>query len=266
MKIGGLQKVSTIDYPGEIACVVFLWGCNFRCGFCYNPDLVVRDVEGEFESEEVLSFLSKRMGKLDAVVITGGEPLLSLDLDFVRRVKAMGFKVKIDTNGSCPERLRELVDEELVDYVAMDVKGAKEDYFDITGVDVDMGKIEESMRIVDSFGKGEMGLDKQNEGLGQLSKNGTQILADSDGLDSRSEFRTTVTGLFHDVDRLRKMGVWMGEVCGGKPGKIFLQGFKRNEEGMIGKEFLKEKDVLESDVLVMKEGVEDLFGEVGVRV
>jgi anaerobic ribonucleoside-triphosphate reductase activating protein len=262
MRIGGLQKVSTIDYPGEISCVVFLWGCNFRCGFCHNPDLVVRELVNEFDSEKVLDFLSKRMGKLDAVVITGGEPLLSLDFDFVRKIKGMGFKVKLDTNGSFPERLREFVDEGLVDYIAMDIKGCREDYSRVCGVDVDVGKIEESMRIVDDFGKRKQ--DEQDLELGHLKQNSTRMNTDEHGL--RSEFRNTVVGRFHDVERLRRMGEWMGEVLGRKPGRIFLQGFRRNEEGMIGADFLKERDVLESDVLEMKMGVEDLFGEVEVRV
>jgi len=209
MKIAGLQKVSTIDYPGEICCVVFLWGCNFRCGFCYNPDLVVRDSGGEFSQEYVLEFLSKRKGKLDAVCITGGEPLLSLDFEFVRKIREMGFKVKLDTNGSFPERLRELVEEGLIDYVAMDVKGCREDYSKVAGVDVDVSKIEESIKIVNDFG---------------------------------GEFRTTIVPGLHDVDKLIVMGEWMGEVCDGRPNRIFLQGFKVARDGMIDMGFMKKRD------------------------
>ena len=158
MKIAGLQKVSTIDYPGEICCVVFLWGCNFRCGFCYNSSLILSEqVAGgrwqvtSFSEEYVLNFLSKRIGKLDGVCITGGEPLLSLDFDFVRKIKDMGFKVKIDTNGSFPERLREMIDLGLVDYIAMDVKTCEEDYCKVVNVEVDLKKIEESIKIVNEF-------------------------------------------------------------------------------------------------------------------
>jgi len=243
MKIGGLQKVSTIDYPGEICCVVFLWGCNFRCGFCYNLGLVVRECEEEFSQEEFFEFLKKRVGKLDAVCISGGEPLVSLDLDFVRRIKDMGFKVKLDTNGSFPGKLRELVDEGLVDYIAMDVKGVREDYLKIISADVDLGKIEESIKIVNDFGI-------RNKEKGK----------------SGAEFRTTVVPGFHDLENLRKMGEWMGEICDGKPKRIFLQGFKASKEGMIDMSFLEKADVLESELLGMKGELDGLFGEVGVRV
>jgi len=232
MKIAGLQKVSTIDYPGEICCVVFLWGCNFRCGFCYNPDLVVGKSERDFSKEEVLEFLKKRVGKLDGVCISGGEPLMSLNFDFVRKIKEMGFKVKIDTNGSFPERLKEMVDSNLVDYIAMDVKGARGDYEEIVQVSVDIEKIEESIRIVNGF---------------------------------EGEFRTTVVPGLHDVEKLRKMGEWMNKVCEGKPKRIFLQGFKWGE-GMIDLSFAQKGEVLGSELIQLKDGLKDLFNEVGIRV
>lgn len=233
MKIAGLQKVSTIDYPGEICCVVFLHGCNFRCGFCYNPDLVVGDCEGEFSREYVLGFLKGRAGKLDAVCFTGGEALMTLDFDFVKQIKDLGFKIKVDTNGGFPDRLAEMIEKGLVDYIAMDVKGAKDDYSKIAGVRVDLEAIEESIRIVNDFGE--------------------------------SEFRTTVVPGLHDVGQLERMGKWLNEVCEGKPERIFLQGFKRNEEGMIDTEFMGKMDTLERDLVLMKDTVEGLFGEVGVR-
>mgnify|MGYP003964492555 CR=1 FL=1 len=242
MKIGGLQKVSTIDYPGEICCIVFLWGCNFRCGFCYNSDLVVKNSEGAFSEEEVLEFLKGRVGKLDAVCISGGEPLVSLDFDFIRRIRELGFKIKLDTNGSFPERLKEMIDEGLVDYIAMDVKGAKEDYSRVTGVEVDVKKIEESIKIVNDF--------------------------------ENSEFRTTVVPGFHDEASLVSMGEWIGEVCGGsssemtlvspKPGRIFLQGFKP-QTSMIDSKFMDKAEVSEKELLKLKGVLNELFGEVGVR-
>jgi pyruvate formate lyase activating enzyme len=232
MKIAGLQKVSTIDYPGEICCIVFLWGCNFRCGFCYNPELVIGKSEGGFSEEKVLEFLKKRIGKLDGVCITGGEPLISLDFDFVRKIKDMGFKIKVDSNGSFPERLREMVENQLVDYIAMDVKGAKEDYEKIAGVSVDIEKIEESIEIVNDFG---------------------------------GEFRTTVVPGLHDGEKLRKMGEWMGKVCRGKPKRIFLQGFKGGK-GMIDPSFVSKDEVLEEELVRLKDGLRGLFGEVGIRV
>ena len=231
--------MSTIDYSGQIACVVFLRGCNFRCGFCHNPELVLGDDKQgvEFSERDVLEFLSRRLGKLDAVVISGGEPLLSLSFDFVRKIKSMGFKIKIDTNGTSPGKLRELIDEKLIDCIAMDVKGCAEDYSKICGIDVDVWKIEESMRIVDEFGRG----------------------------DGMSEFRTTVVGRFHDLERLKMMGEWMNGVLGRKPKMIFLQGFRRSDSGMIDSDFLRERDVVEEVVLEMRDGVLDLFEGVGIR-
>ena len=234
MKISGLQRVSTIDYPREIACTIFLHGCNFRCGFCYNPDLVIRGFEGGFSEEDILNFLKKRIGKLDAVCITGGEPLMSLDFDFVRKIKDLGFKVKIDTNGSFPSRLREMIDLGLVDYIAMDVKGARENYSKVAGVDVDLERIEESIRMIYGFGN--------------------------------YEFRTTVVGRFHSEESVVKMAKWLNEICGAKPKKFFLQGFKCNKDGMIDSDFLKEKDVDEKYLIELKECVEKFFWEVGVRV
>ncbi len=269
MKIAGLQKVSTIDYPGEIAAIVFLWGCNFRCGFCYNPDLVTKECDDIFSEEYVLDFLSKRVGKLDAVCITGGEPLMMLDMEFVLKIKKMGFKIKLDTNGSFPDRLSEMIKEGLVDYIAMDVKGAREDYEGVVGVDVDLGKIEESMKIVNDFGKKKieprMNANEREFLKDEKGENSTRTNADKRG-QVKSEFRTTVVPGLHDLEKLRKMGEWMGEVCGERPGRIFLQGFKVNKEGMIDSSFLGKRDFLEGDLVRIREGVLDLFGEVGLRV
>ncbi|MFA6010830.1 MAG: anaerobic ribonucleoside-triphosphate reductase activating protein [Desulfobacteraceae bacterium] len=125
MNIGGYIKSSLIDFPGTISCVVFTQGCNFHCPYCHNPDLVPmnRRKDELVSSESIFSFLERRKGLLDGVVVTGGEPTLQKGLiDFLRRVKAMGFRVKLDTNGSRPQVLRVLFAENLVDYVAMDVK------------------------------------------------------------------------------------------------------------------------------------------------
>jgi len=248
MKISGLQKVSTIDYPGEIACTIFLYGCNFRCGFCYNPALVIGDdggamgngqlAMGEFSEGDILDFLEKRVGKLDAVCITGGEPLMSLDFDFVRKIKDLGYKVKVDTNGSFPDRLKEMIDLNLVDYVAMDIKGAKDIYSKVAGVNVDVKKIEESIKIINDF----------------------------DGGSGRGEFRTTIVGRFHSKENVVEMAKWLNEVCGGKPKRFFLQGFKVNKEGMIDSSFNSEVDVSEGILGELKGLVEGYFLEVGVRV
>src|SRR3989338_8819499 len=130
MLIKGLQKLTLIDYPGNVACTVFLHGCNFRCGFCHNPELVNNpSLAGRtIPEKEVLDFLERLRGVLDGVCFTGGECLISLDKSFVRKVKEMGYFVKIDTNGSFPDKLKEFIDEKLVDFVAMDVKASPEKY------------------------------------------------------------------------------------------------------------------------------------------
>lgn len=125
MKIAGLVRSSLIDYPGKVAAVVFTQGCNFRCGFCHNPDLIAIDNQQSIISEqEILDFLKTRVGKLDGVVITGGEPLIQPDIEeFIAKIKGLGFLIKLDTNGSSPDKLARLIDAGLVDYIAMDIKG-----------------------------------------------------------------------------------------------------------------------------------------------
>lgn len=154
MRIGGLQKVSLIDYPGKVCAVVFTQGCNFRCPYCHNPELVDPDLFGVCESEDLLmSFLEKRKGKLDAVSITGGEPTIQEDLiEFVRRVKNMGYFVKIDTNGSTPDVIQSIIDAKLVDYIAMDVKGPLNKYRMLTQSNVDENEIRRSIAMIMASG------------------------------------------------------------------------------------------------------------------
>lgn len=152
-KLAGLQKTTFIDYPEKIACIVFTQGCNFRCGYCHNPEL--------FENKEpVLSvpaffeFLNKRKGKLDGVVITGGEPTLHCKdlIEFIKEVKSLGFLVKLDTNGTHPDVLQELLSENLLDYIAMDIKAPLAKYKDITRVDVDTDIIKKSIDMIMNSG------------------------------------------------------------------------------------------------------------------
>jgi pyruvate formate lyase activating enzyme len=131
MHIGGFQKTSLIDFPGTVACVVFTTGCNFVCPFCHNPDLAAGPVTGtgSHTPEDIFSFLMARKGLVDGVVITGGEPCLQPDLcDVICRIREMGFHVKLDTNGSCPDVLASLLDRSLLDYVAMDIKTGRSMY------------------------------------------------------------------------------------------------------------------------------------------
>lgn len=148
MIFGGLQKLTLLDFPGVVACILFTRGCNFLCPFCHNALLVNRmSAATEIDEEEVISFLNKRKGILEGVCISGGEPLLHPELgNFIRRVKALGYKVKLDTNGSLPKRLKALASEGLLDYVAMDIKNSLEKYPMTAGTaNINVQDIEESI-------------------------------------------------------------------------------------------------------------------------
>jgi len=150
MKIGYVQKTSFIDYPGKISAVVFMQGCNFRCPYCHNPELV--DPERYCDiifMEEVYSYLEKRRGKLDAVVITGGEPTLQSGLiGFMQRVKSMGYLVKLDTNGSRPKIIQDALSKNLLDYLAMDIKAPWDKYSHVAGSLVNITHIKKSMATI----------------------------------------------------------------------------------------------------------------------
>jgi pyruvate formate lyase activating enzyme len=157
MIIGGLEKLSLLDYPGQIAAIVFTQGCNFRCHFCYNPMLVLplsrTNIDQKDSSlinkDDLFAFLEDRRGKLDAVVITGGEPTIHQDLpEFIEAIKKLGFLVKLDTNGTNPEMLEKLLDKKLLDYIAMDVKAPFDKYENVVGVKIDLNKIKKSVKII----------------------------------------------------------------------------------------------------------------------
>jgi len=150
MVIGGIQRFSLIDYPGKISAIIFTRGCNFRCPYCHNPELVDpnRYVDA-LEEEQLWEFLQRRQHKLDAVVITGGEPTLHDGLElFIEKIKTMGFLVKLDTNGSNPRVLKNLLSENLLDYVAMDIKAPLEKYSEVARIPVAVENIEESIMLI----------------------------------------------------------------------------------------------------------------------
>lgn len=157
MIFGGLQQISLIDYPGRICAIIFTTGCNFRCKFCYNKEIVLPELIKDqivLLEEDILDFLKSRIGKLEAVCITGGEPTLHADLKtFMKKVKDLGFLIKLDTNGTNPDILKELIDLKLVDYIAMDIKGPlnEKGYDKVTGIKTDIQKIKESIKLVKSF-------------------------------------------------------------------------------------------------------------------
>ena len=151
MIVSGLQKLTLLDYPGKVACTVFTGGCNFRCPFCHNASLVLpQRLSHELTEEEILSFLKKRCGILDGVAITGGEPLLHQDIGlFLRKVRALGYKIKLDTNGFFPDRLGALIRDGLVDRVAMDVKNSPALYAVTAGVPaLDISPVEKSRDLL----------------------------------------------------------------------------------------------------------------------
>ena len=155
MKIQGIQKLTLLDFPDRTACTVFTGGCNMRCPFCHNASLVLRPGENPALSEqELIAFLKKRQGILDGVAITGGEPLMQHDLrEFIVQVRALGYAVKLDTNGSYPDRLAALIYEGLLDYVAMDVKNCREKYALTTGVPhFDITPVEQSIALLRASG------------------------------------------------------------------------------------------------------------------
>ncbi len=151
MKFYGMQKMTLLDYPGYVACTLFTGGCNFRCPFCHNA-LLVLDLDENYTipEEEVLAFLKKRQGLLDGVCVTGGEPLINKDIgDFLSKVKELGFKIKLDTNGTNPALLKELVSQNLVDYVAVDIKNSPEKYAETVGLkSFDMSTINETVNFL----------------------------------------------------------------------------------------------------------------------
>ena len=150
MYIGGVQKFSTVDYPGYVVAGVFTIGCNMRCGYCHNPELVLPEqYAGNIPAHEVLAFLKTRQGLLDGVAISGGEPTMQPELpQFIRKVKAMGFRVKLDTNGTNPGVLRQLLAEHLVDFIAMDIKGPLDKYVAIAARPVNLAAIQESIALI----------------------------------------------------------------------------------------------------------------------
>ncbi|MBR2006068.1 MAG: anaerobic ribonucleoside-triphosphate reductase activating protein [Thermoguttaceae bacterium] len=150
MLIKGLQKLTLLDYPGKMACTVFTAGCNFRCPFCHNASLVTNIDEERISEEDFFSFLQKRQGIIEGVCVTGGEPTLQPDLkEFLKKIKDLGYSVKLDTNGYRPEVLKDVVNSGLVDYVAMDIKNSQAKYASTCGLDnLDIAKINESVQFL----------------------------------------------------------------------------------------------------------------------
>lgn len=154
MQFGGFEKFTLIDYPTKVACMVYTIGCNFRCPYCHNPELVDETVSTAIDEKEILDFLKTRTGMLDGIVITGGEPTMHGDdlLSFMRQVKKLGFLVKLDSNGTNPVVLRQAIDEKIVDYIAMDIKSPLSKYTETVGRPVHVDNIKKSIKILKESG------------------------------------------------------------------------------------------------------------------
>lgn len=226
--ICGLQKMTLLDFPGKIACTVFLGGCNFRCPFCHNSELFMGEQEKIMEDEEFFAFLKTRKGLLDGVCVTGGEPTLYKNLpEFLSRIKEMGFPVKLDTNGYRPEIVKELVAKGLVDYIAMDVKNSPAMYAQTVGLEkMNMAAIEESLKFL--------------------------IEGNVD-----YELRTTLVGQLHNEASIQDMGVWLGGLVPGKqPKKLFLQTFVDRDTVLFSGLSAPEKETTEAFANILKPFVE----------
>lgn len=199
MLIAGLQKMTLLDFPGRVACTVFLGGCNFRCPFCHNSQLLCAP-EAVMQEQELLAFLQKRKGLLDGVCVTGGEPTLQPGLpQFLETIRAMGYQVKLDTNGYRPDVLRRLIEQGLVDYVAMDIKNGPEHYAPTCGLErMDLKKIEESVSVL---------------------------------LEGRVDYelRTTVVRPLHNGQSIAAMAEWIGNLSKTPAKRWFLQPFVDRE-------------------------------------
>jgi len=230
-RVGGLQKLTLIDFPGRLAATIFLTGCNFRCPFCYSSELVLPEKikkQPKISQKELFKFLKERKKLIDGVVICGGEPVISKGLiPLIKKIKKMGFLVKLDTNGSNPEMLKKLIDSELIDYVAMDIKGPKENYSKFTGVKVDIKKIQKSIDILKA---------------GKIE----------------AEFRSTIVPSLHAREDVIAMAKW---IRGAK--KYYLQNFR--PEKTIDPKFEKVKPYPEEFLLEIQKVISPFFEACQVR-
>ncbi len=230
MILGGLQKLTLIDYPGKIAATVFTIGCNFYCPFCHNPELVdpqkIKD-QPRVSEEEFFEFLKGRQGLLEGVCITGGEPTLQTDLpEFIKKIKELGFLVKLDSNGTHPNVIEKLLADKLVDYVAMDIKAPLEKYKKVAGPSISLEDIQRSVEL-------------------------TRLAPDY-------EFRTTILPAIHSKKDILSIGRWLQ---GAK--KYFLQQFRPIKT--LNPAFENEKPFKWDDVVKFKNTLEIFFDKVEIR-
>ena len=199
MVINGFDKVTLLNYPGKVACTIFTKGCNFKCEFCHNSGLIDNSNIGIINEIEIFKYLEKRKNILDGVCISGGEPLIQKDIKiFIKRIKDMGYKVKLDTNGSNPKLLSELINDNLIDYVAMDIKNVFDKYKTIAGDNVNIDNIKESIKVIEES-------------------------------NIEYEFRTTLVHEYHTINDIREILKLIN-----KKSPYYLQNFV-NSDGVVNK-------------------------------
>ena len=226
MIIGGFQKLTLVDYPGHTACIVFTQGCNFKCPFCHNSDLISCNNSNKIDEQVLFDYLDKRKGLIDGVCISGGEPLLQKDIElFIKKIKEKGYKIKLDTNGSNPSLLKELLDEGYLDYVAMDIKNSFTKYDLTTGIKTNIEKIKESINILKSS-----------------------------TIDY--EFRTTIAKELHTLDDLKNILEYIGSNV-----KFYIQNYRDCEQ--VLKKGLTEFN--KNELLLIKENLERKYPNVVIR-
>ena len=225
MRIAGFQKLTLLDFPNNVACIIFTQGCNYKCPYCHNSGLVGHENDELIDEEEIFSYLKKRKGVIDGIVISGGEPTVQKDLEFfTKRVKDLGFKVKLDTNGSNPDVVERLLKANLLDYIAMDIKTTLPDYKEITGVNPNVKNLERSIKLIK-----ESSIDH--------------------------EFRTTIIKNIHDIDKIFK-------ICKYVDGdKMFLQNFEQSEN-VLGKNL---EPFTQEELKEINKKVKGKFSNVKVR-
>jgi len=231
MKIGGLQKITLIDFPGRVAATIFLTGCGFRCPFCYSSELVLPEkikTQPKISERELFKFLEERKNLIEGVVVCGGEPTVSKGLTpLIKKIKKMGFFVKLDTNGSDPKILKKLIDKKWIDYVAMDIKGSKERYGECAGVKVDVKKIQKSINILKE---------------GKIDY----------------EFRSTIVPTLHKKEDILEMAKWIRDAK-----RYYLQNFR--PEKTLNPEFIKIKPYSQEFLLQLQRAISPFFEVCQIR-
>jgi pyruvate formate lyase activating enzyme len=222
MKVAGIQKMTLVDFPGQVAATIFTQGCSFRCAFCHNPELVLPDkFEALLDEQQIFNFLETRCGKLGGICITGGEPLMQKDIgQFIAHLKAMGFLVKLDTNGSYPERLKEMIEFGDLDYIAMDIKNSLPKYAETANLKSSKSNNDSVFSTSRGTSRDEKSHDSNDKLISNIQSSVSLIM--NSGIDY--EFRTTVCHPYHETKDFEELGRL---IKGAK--RYYIQNFVRSK-------------------------------------